>query len=154
MPPSTNITLQPFLFGKVTAAVGVASLPLTGLTTFAALPNSNTRQIVVLNTGINPLLFGVLYLASTSDWPSTFGGTGPAVVPIEGGNCTRVPAGGSLTIDIGSLQDRGNMGVPGFNTAAPVVPLSGEFPFSLIFFSSLTGPTTGDITYVNRLGVF
>ena len=39
-------------------------------------------------------------------------------------------------------------------TAAPVVPLSGEFPFSLIFFSSLTGPTTGDITYVNRLGTY
>ncbi len=154
MPPSSTIYTQPFSFGKVSAAVGVASLPAVGVTTIAALPYSNTRQMVILNTGVNPLLFGVLYLPNATTWPSTFGGTGPAVVPVEGGNCTRIPAGGSLTLDLGSLQDRGNMAVPGFDTAAPVVPAPGEFPFSLIFFSSLVGPTTGDITYVNRLGLY
>lgn len=149
-----SITVQPFTFGRVGAAVGVASLPVVGVSTIASLPNSNTRQMVILNTGVNPLLFGVLFLPDTLSWPSTFGGAGGAVVPIEGGNCTRVPAGGALTLELGSLQERGNMGVSNFNTAAPVVPGVGEFPFSLIFFSSLTGPTTADITYVNRLGAF
>lgn len=147
-------TINPITFGRVTAAVATASLPVVGVTTIASFPLANTRQMVILNTGVNPLLFGLDFINSRSDWPSTFGGTGPAIVIVEGGNCTRIPAGGSLTVDIGSLQDRGNMGVPNFNTAAPIPPAVPEFPFSLIFFSSLVGATTADVTYVNRLGQF
>lgn len=149
-----TFSVVPFTFGRVTAAVGVPSLPVIAGSTIASFPLANTRQMVILNTGVNPLLFGVVFCGTTAAWPSNFGGLAPALVPNEGANCTRVPAGGSLTIELGSLQDRGNMGVVNFNTAAPVVPAAAEFPFSLIFFSSLTGPTTADVTYVNRLGVY
>jgi hypothetical protein len=149
-----SFVVQPFVFGRVTAAVGGVSLPLVAPSTVAALPYANTRQIVILNTGVNALLFGVQFCSDQTDWPSTFGGAGAAIVPVEGFNCTRIPAGGSLTLDIGSLQDRGNMGVPNFDTGAPVPPSTVEFPFSLIFFSSLVGPTTADVTYVNRLGLY
>jgi hypothetical protein len=127
---------------------------VVGVTTIASFPHANTRQIVILNTGVNPLLFGLDFIDTQTGWPSTFGGAGPAISIVEGGNATRVPAGGSLTIDIGSLQDRGNMGVPNFDTAAPAPPSAVEFPFSLIFFSSLVGATTADVTYVNRLGQY
>lgn len=149
-----SIVVRPMTFGRVTAAVGAVSLPVVAPATVASLPHANTRQIVILNTGVNPLLFGLEFFATQSSWPSTFGGAGAPILPVEGGNCTRIPAGGSLTIDIGSLQDRGNMGVPNLDTAAPVPPGSGEFPFSLIFFTSLVGPTTADVTYVNRLGQY
>jgi hypothetical protein len=149
-----SFVVQPFTFGKVTAAVGGVALPLVVPSNIAALPYANTRQIVILNTGVNPLLFGVQFCSTQADWPSNFGGAGAAIVPVEGFNCTRVPAGGSLTLDIGSLQDRGNMGVPNLDTAAPVPPGPVEFPFTLIFFSSLVGPTTADVTYVNRLGLY
>jgi hypothetical protein len=35
-----------------------------------------------------------------------------------------------------------------------VVPTVDLFPFTLIFFSSLVGPTTAYVTYINKLGVF
>jgi hypothetical protein len=111
----------------------------------------------VLNTGGNILLFGSIYVPDQSQWPVTWGGTGPGVIPIEGSNCARIPVAASLTIDIGSFQDRGNMGLgspDAFNTAAPTLPPADQFPITVIFFSSIGGNTTGIVTYVNRLGQF
>jgi hypothetical protein len=123
--------------------------------TMAAWPFGNTRQIVILNRGANPLLFGVEFFKIPTDWPSNFGGTGPALTLTEGFNCTRIPAGGSLTIELGSFQERGVFSSPGFNVGVPVVPLASYFPFNFISFASTAaGATTADITYIARLGQY
>jgi hypothetical protein len=70
-------------------------------------------------------------------------------------NCTRIPAGASLTLNLGAYQERGNFNLAAYNTAAPVVPLASEFPLSLITFASTAaGATTVDITYIAKLGQF
>jgi hypothetical protein len=157
---SATFTSQVFDFCQVTTAAAGAPVvpskidPGTGMPmTLAAWPFGNTRQIVILNRGTNPLLFGVDFFQKPSDWPSNFGGTGPALVLTEGFNCTRIPAGGALTIDLGSYEERGDFSSPGFNTAAPAVPLASYFPFNFISFASTAaGATNADITYVARMG--
>ena len=159
---SATFTSQVFDFCQVTtAAAGVPIVPTkidpgTGVPdTMAAWPFGNTRQMVILNRGVNPILFGVDFFLTPADWPSNFGGTGPALTLTEGFNCTRIPAGGSLTIDLGSFQERGDFSAPGFNTAAPVVPLLSYFPFNFISFASTAaGATNADIFYVARMGQF
>ena len=124
---------------------------------FASLPFSNTRSITVLNTGGNPLLFGSVYLPDQTQWPIGWGGTGPGIIPLEGFNCARIPVGASMTLDVGSFQERGNMGfgsTNAFDTAAPTLPTADQFPITIIFFSAIGGPTTGVVTYVNKLGLF
>lgn len=157
---SATFTSQVFDFCQVTTAAAGAPIvpskidPGTGMPmTVAAWPYGNTRQIVILNRGTNPLLFGVEFFKTPADWPSNFGGTGTALVLTEGFNCTRIPAGGALTIDLGSYEERGDFSSPGFNTAAPAVPLASYFPFNFISFASTAaGVTNADITYVARMG--
>jgi hypothetical protein len=161
---SATFTSQVFEFCQVeTAAAGAPVVPSKIVpppgpgtpSTFAAWPFGNVRQMVILNRGANPLLFGVEFFKIPTDWPSNFGGAGPALVLTEGFNCTRIPAGGSLTIDLGSYQERGDFTSPGFNTAAPVVPLASYFPFNFISFASTAaGVTNADIFYVARMGQF
>lgn len=161
-------TEKPLIYASISVTVPEpGSVPATQLpkvpaaqpvlSGYAVLPVSNTRSVTVLNTGGNPLLFGSIYVPDQSQWPVTWGGTGPGVIPIEGSNCARIPVAASLTIDIGSFQDRGNMGfgsTSAFNTAVPTLPPATEFPITVIFFSSIGGNTTGTVTYVNRLGQF
>jgi len=149
-------TAVPFDFATATTgAAGVPIIPVKTGATFAALPFANTRQIVILNRGTNPVLFSVEFFAAQSGWTSTFGGTGGALTVVEGQNSTRIPAGASLSIDLGSYQERGNFNLAAYNTAAPVVPPATEFPLSLITFASTAaGATTVDITYLAKLGQF
>ena len=149
-------TAVPFDFATATTGgAGAPVIPIKTGATIAALPFSNTREMVILNRGTNPVLFGVQFYSDTSVWPSTFGGTGGALTLLEGSNCTRIPAGASLTISLGSYQERGNFSLAGYNTAAPGVPPAVEFPLSLITFASTAaGATTVDITYIAKLGQF
>lgn len=159
---SATYTSQTFEFCQVTTAAAGAPVvpsqidPTTGVPlTLAVWPFGNTRQVVILNRGANPLLFGVAFFQKPSDWPANFGGTGPALTLTEGFNCTRIPAGASLTIDLGSYQERGDFSSPGFNSAAPVVPPASYFPFNFISFASTAaGVTNADIFYVARMGQF
>ena len=159
---SATFTSKVFEFCQVTTAgAGVPVIPSKvippgpAISTFAAWPFGNTRQMVILNRGANPILFGVAFFAAPADWPSNFGGTALALTLTEGFNCTRSPAGASLTIDLGSFQERGDFSAPSFDTAAPVVPAAQYFPFNFISFASTTaGATTADITYIARLGQF
>jgi hypothetical protein len=149
------ITTETFGFCQVTTGLaGVPIIPTKAGSGVAALPFANTRQIVILNTSTNPILFSVIVISAQSNWPTTFGGTGPALTLTEGVNCTRIPAGASLTIDLGSYQERGNFLLgPGYTP--PAVPLASEFPTSLMTFASTAaGVATADITYVNKYGQF
>lgn len=159
---SATYTSQVFEFCQVTTlAAGVPIVPSKvippgpAISTRAAWPFGNTRQMVILNRGTNPILFSVELFPTPADWPSNFGGTGPALTLTEGYNATRIPAGGALTVDLGSYQERGDFSSPNFDTAAPVVPLASYFPFNFISFASTTaGATSADITYIARLGQF
>ena len=144
-----------FSFCQVTtAAAGAPVIPTKAGSAAVDVPFSNTRQIVILNTSLNPILFSVILYAQQSSWPSTLGGSGPALTITEGANATRIPAGASLTIDLGSFQERGNF-VLGPSYTPPALPPAGEFPVSLISFASTAaGIATADIMYVNRLGQF
>ena len=149
------ISTETFVFCQVTTgAAGVPFIPTKAGVAPVTLPAANTRQIVILNTSVNPILFSVIVISEQSNWPATFGGTGPALTLTEGVNCTRIPAGASLTIDLGSYQERGSFQL-GPNYAPPAVPLASEFPTSLMTFASTAaGVATADITYVNKYGQF
>jgi hypothetical protein len=157
-------TSKVFEFCQVTTAAASAPivpsqiLPPPGPGTPSGIGNfpfGNTRTIVILNTGGNPLLFSVTTYSQQSLWPSNLGGTGAALNLTEGFNATRIPVGASLSIDLGSYQERGNFTTAGFNQAAPVPPPPSAFPFNLITFASTAaGVTTADITYIARLGAF
>ena len=157
--PQGQIYKSPFNFAKVSTVAGAVTLPYFdtgGAGPFnAQMPLANTRTIIMLNTGGNPLLAGMKFFDTQADWPTAFGGTGPNIIPVEGNNCVQVPAGSTLTYELGSYQERGNMS---FISPVPippvVVPTVDLFPFTLIFFSSLVGPTTAYVTYINKLGVF
>lgn len=158
MPDTTTLVFE---FCQVTTgAAGVPVIPskinpATGLPfTNAVWPYANTRQIVILNRGANPLLFSVTTYSAQNFWPSNFGGAGSLLTLTEGENATRIPAGASLTIELSTFQERGNFTAP-FNYAAPVVPAPLYFPFNLITFASTAaGITNADIMYVNKLGVY
>lgn len=149
-------TAVPFDFATATTGgAGTPIIPIKTGATVAALPFANTRQMVILNRGTNPVLFGVEFIATQAAWPVTFGGTGGALTLVEGANATRIPAGASFSVDLGSYQERGNFNLAGYNTAVPVVPPADQFPLSLITFASTAaGATTVDITYVAKLGQF
>lgn len=157
-------TSEVFSFCQVTTAAAGAPIipskiiPPPGPGTpsgIGAFPFGNTRTMVILNTGVNPLLFSVTLYSAPSLWPSNLGGTGAGLALTEGFNATRIPAGASLTIDLGSYQERGNFTTAGFNQAAPVVPPATDFPFNLITFASTAaGVTSADITYIARLGAY
>jgi len=157
-----QISTQPLTFGEVNVLVpGTAYLPVRPGTLATALPLDNCNTVTVLNTGGNPMLFGSYYLDLQSNFPSTLngvatvGGTGPAIFPQVGFNCTVVPAGASVTFTVGSYQERGNMTLPvNYTIGVTGVPSTLFFPMSLIFFSSTGGPTTGVVTYSNRLGFY
>jgi hypothetical protein len=102
---------------------------------------------------VNPILFSVTFYVSTTSWPIQFGGSVVNLVLTEGANATRIPAGASLTIDLGSFQERGNFDLQGY--IPPGVPPATSFPINLLTFgSTAAGVATADITYINRLGQF
>ena len=155
--PQSQVYSSPFSYARADAVVGGVSLPYLNLGPpfNAQVPLANTRTMIVLNTGANPLLVGFYYMDNINQWPAAFGGVGPNIIPTEGANCVRLPAGSSLTYELGSYEERGNMSFVSATPVPPViVPVVALFPFSLLFFSSLTGPTTAYITYINRLGAY
>jgi hypothetical protein len=132
--------------------------PFVVFPTAYSFPRMNTRQMVFLNTGGNPILFGVHYYQTTGTVPSPFGSsppiaTGPGNVnPVEGFNCTRLPAGASLSIDLDTFERRGS-----FNPSEPnnMGGNTGGFPTSAPFFFGIGGLSGQvDITYINTFGAF
>lgn len=120
-------------------------------------PRQNTRQLVMLNTGGNPVLFGVHFAGTQAVLPQPFGSGPPLatgggnVNPVEGFNCTRIPAGASLTIELDTFERRGSFDptvvLPGGST--------GETPVSIMFFFGIGGLVGQvDITSINTYGAF
>jgi hypothetical protein len=168
---SATVAKDPIEFAFVSTHLGLNAwvLPTNPAQTTFKFPASNTRQIVILNTGGNPLLFGFKTYDTESVLPSSAvigtaepyafnvlqytTAAGGAIVPVEGDNCARIPIGASLTIDLRSFQERGSMSpIPNNPVSAAFAPLS--YPVYLLFFSSIGGDTTADITYVNTFGIF
>lgn len=166
--PASTLTVSPitFAYAKTSFATAAWVFPTNAAQTQFQFPGSNTRQIVILNTGKNPILFGlqafpneaalpafatlalgVPYAFPPVPFPLAAGG---AFSVVEGNNCTRIPVGASYSIDLLPFQERGNFS-----------PLSGllaktAYPCYLIFFGA-TGAgldSECDITYVNKLGSF
>lgn len=169
--PDQTLADSPLTFAYVATHLATASwvFPTNAAQTRLQFPSSNTRQVVILNTGGNPLLFGCIKFSSQAELPS-FAGTGlgipyafPAasypqaaggpIVVVEGDNCTRIPTGGSFSLDLLSYQERGNFQpVPG-NTLNQSLQLT-AYPLYLLFFGAIGGDTTGSITFSNKLGIF
>lgn len=171
-PAFATVSRNPLDFARVitTLADHPWVFPTNPAQTQLRFPASNTRQIIILNTGNNPLLFGIERYDTITSLPGppgvglpigvpytmpaitfpTASGAGP--VPNEGGNCTRIPVGGALTVDIGSFEERGNF-EPAVSSLFPGA-LTTAFSVSLIFFSAVGGDTTADLTYVNKFGTF
>jgi hypothetical protein len=171
--PSATLASSPITFAYVATNIATAAwaFPSNRALTQFAFPGSNTRQVVILNTGSNPLLFGLKVFTAQSQLPSaTVLGSGvPFAFPaasyplaasagfavVEGDNCTRIPIGGSLSIDLLPYQERGNFSpIPGtpLNTSLQAT----AYPLYLLFFGAtgVGADTTADITYVNKLGAF
>ena len=165
---SLTLALSPIVFARVITNLGVHAwvFPTNVAQTNFLFPSSNTRTIVILNTGGNPLLFGSLLVAPEASLPASnnpgvaagvpYGfdvalytsANGGPIAPVEGNNCTRIPVGASLSIDLADYGQRGNFTpVPG-----PVGVLG--YPAYLIFFGAVGGDTTADITYISPLGAF
>lgn len=173
---STTLGLAPIQFAYVATNLAAYQwvFPTNRAQTQFQWPQSNTRQIVVLNTGNNPLLFGLTAYPDVNSMPGEnsivppFAGgvpyalpaagypfaTGPGPNPIEGDNCTRIPVGGSFSIDLLSFEERGNFVPISSLTFGSSTVQKTAFPTYLIFFSSVGGNTTADITYVNKFGRF
>jgi hypothetical protein len=132
--------------------------PFVVVPTEYRFPRMNTRQMVFLNVGGNPVLFGTAY---ANDAITVFAPFGPGQQistalgqfgPSEGINCTRLPAGASLSIDLDTYERRGNFDptMPlniGAQTASP--------PVMIPFFFGIGGLAGQvDITYVNTYGAF
>ena len=64
--------------------------------------------------------------------------------------CARLPVGASISIDLGSYEQRGS-----FNPIPSTNPLGFvSYPTTLMFFGAVGGDTTADITYINTFGTF
>ena len=106
-------------YAGVTTIVGTSQVPS------AAIPD-NCKSILVTNVGTNDALVGQL-------------AAGPGAALVERVSGTRLVAGASITIPIGTISARGTM-----NNA--VVVGSG------LLYDGLVGATTLDIMYLNILG--
>jgi hypothetical protein len=165
---AATLSTKPIEFAYVATHIGVHPwvFPTNPTQTVFAFPASNTRQIVILNTGGNPLLFGFQVFNSEADLLSSalVGAAAPyafnvaffptassaALVLNEGNNCARLPVGASISIDLGSYEQRGSFNpIPGTNPLGFI-----SYPCSLLFFGAVGGDTTADITYVNTFGTF
>jgi hypothetical protein len=153
-----------FAYARTNIAVAAWVFPTNFAQIRYEFPGSNTRQIVVLNTGINPILFGQQAFPSEAALPSSTvlglgvpyafpnaiytAAAGAGFVVQEGDNCTRIPVGGSLSIELLSFQERGNFHpVNGFLTAYPV--------YTIFFAATGAGlDSQVSITYVSKLGTF
>ena len=101
-----------FAYAATNSAVAAWVFPTNRPQNTFRFPNSNTRQIVILNTGANALLFGLVSVASQAllpsaavlgvgipyafpagNYPLAAAGTFPVT---EGDTCTRIPAGASF----------------------------------------------------------
>jgi hypothetical protein len=173
MPTVASTTLAPrsITFAYVATNLGMYGwvFPTNPTQTEILLPASNTRQMIILNTGSRPLLFGVVVAEKEADLVSSnvLGVGAPyafsnasfltaaaaGIVPNEGGNCTRVPVGGSLSVELGSFEQRGSYSpIPATHPTAGLSKLS--YPSTIVFFSAVGGDTTADITYINTFGIF
>lgn len=170
--PVQTLAVAPITFASVSANVAgpVAwAFPTNVAQTAYRFPASNTREVLILNTGGNPLLVGLFtatseaalpsstvtglglpYAFNNTLFPSAAGGAA-TIVPSEGDNCTRLPVGGSMTLTLGSFEQRGC-----FSPAQTVNPTDRtlSYPLYLIFFSSVGGAATADLTYINTFGGF
>jgi len=171
-PASSTLGQAPIQFAYVATDLAVRAwvFPTNRAQTSFQWPSSNTRQIVILNTGNNPLLFGLISYPDAASLPGqvTVGlsvpyglptgayptAVGPGPVPVEGDNCTRVPAGASFSIDLLSFEERGNFVPISPTTVSGALLQKTAYPVYLIFFSSVGGNTTADLTYVNKFGSF
>ena len=158
-----------FAYAATNSAVAAWVFPTNRPQNTFRFPNSNTRQIVILNTGANALLFGLVSVGSQALLPSavvlgvgipyafpaaTYPLAAAGTFPVtEGETCTRIPAGASFSVDLLSFQERGNF-YPIEGTDPTLQPTA--YPLNLIFFGAATAgqETTADITYVNTLGLF
>lgn len=170
--PVRTLASAPISFASVSANIaGPAAwaFPTNVAQTAFRFPSSNTREVMILNTGANPLLVGLFtasseaalpsatvtglsfpYAFSNVQFPLAAGGIA-TIVPSEGDNCTRVPVGASLILTLGAFEQRGC-----FSPAITVDPTDRtlSYPLYLLFFSSVVGATTADLTYMNTFGQF
>ena len=164
---ASTLASAPITYASVTTNSGVAAwvFPTNPAQNVYRFPASNTREILIYNTGNHPLLCGLIRFGSEAELPSSNvlglafpyafqnatypNAAGGAILPAEGDNCFRIPAGGTLSMNLGSFEQRGNM-FPQPSTTG----LTGVYPFYCLFFAPVAADTTADIQYINRFGAF
>lgn len=154
---ATVIDRSPLNFARAVCTVpGTVYIPTRAPSPIAALPSKNTTEVIVYNAGPNVLWFGSYYMEQVANWPNNLpGGVGPPLIPTLGLNATIVPSGGSLSITIGTYEQRGSMDIgEGYDTTGAAAPLGTHFPLTLLYCTSSGGATTAYLTYVSKLGRF
>ena len=113
-------------------------------------PKANCRQIIVLNTGATTLYFGSIFVQAFADLPTPFNPANPAITPVLNGNCTTIPAGGSLSIELEVFEKRGQ-----FDPGNVAITGATFEPITLIYFSAPPATNaSAAITYINTTGPF
>ena len=113
-------------------------------------PKANCRQMIILNTGATTLYFGSIFVQTFADLPTPFNPASPAITVNLNGNCTTVPAGGSLSIELEVFEKRGQ-----FDPGNVAITAATFEPITLIFFSAPAATNaSAAITYINTTGPF
>lgn len=119
-------------------------------TSNANFPKSNCRQIIILNNGATALYYGAVFCNTFNFIPPPFNPAGVGVIPALGFNATVIPAGGSLSIELDTVEKRGQFDIG----SVAVTPASFE-PTTLIYFAAAPATNASAlVTYINTNGPF
>jgi hypothetical protein len=155
-----SFTFSPAIiaYSGVSVVAGAVTFPTTGAVPIVwpgvgstiNFPKANCRQIIILNTGATTIFFGSIFAQSFADLPPPFNPASPAIVPQLGSNCTSIPAGGSLAIELNTFEKRGQ-----FDPGTSTITTANFEPLSLIYFAAAPATNaTATLTYINTNGPF
>jgi hypothetical protein len=138
-------------YASVSVVAGGTSFPTIGAGPTYNFPKANCRQLVILNTGGTTLYFGSTYCDRWSAVPSPFNPASIGIAAVLGFNCTIIPAGGTLAIELDPFEKRGQ-----FDPGSSAPWNQADFaPINLIFFSAPPATNaTAQIMYLNTDGPF
>lgn len=149
----------PISFAAANVIAGATTFPTLGggvlvwppaPSTNANFPKANCRQVLILNNGATALYYGAVFCNTFSTLPPPFNAAGVGVIPTLGLNATVIPAGGSLSIELDTVEKRGQFDVGG----VAITPATFE-PVTLIYFAAAPATNASAlVTYINTNGPF
>lgn len=148
-----GFTFSPAIISYATANVvaGAVAFPILAPGPTNNFPKANCRQMIILNSGATTLYFGSVFANVYANLPPPWNPAGVGIIPTLGFNCTIIPAGGSLSIELDTFEKRGQFD-PGAVVPVPAVAFE---PLTIIFFAAPPATNaTALITYLQTNGPF